>query len=118
METINVAEAKSRFSELISRAVSGERFIIQRRDRPVAVLIGTAELERLERTSRAARQLALALGQSEAILEKVERRELHPAMAAFGLWRDEPDLATVADEIITERLEQSSRASLDEASFK
>jgi antitoxin (DNA-binding transcriptional repressor) of toxin-antitoxin stability system len=27
-ETINVAEAKSRFSELISRATTGERFII------------------------------------------------------------------------------------------
>ena len=36
METINVADAKSRFSELISRATSGERFIIQRRERPVA----------------------------------------------------------------------------------
>ncbi len=54
METINVADAKSRFSELISRAASGERFIIQRRERPVAALIGAAELERLERTSHAA----------------------------------------------------------------
>ena len=60
METINVAEAKSRFSELISRAATGERFIIQRRERPVAALIGAAELERLE---RAARRLALVLGQ-------------------------------------------------------
>ena len=32
METINVAEAKSRFSELISRAGNGERFLIQRRE--------------------------------------------------------------------------------------
>ena len=109
METINVAEAKSRFSELISRAVSGERFIIQRRDRPVAVLIGTAELERLERTSRAARQLALALGQSEAILEKVERRELHPAMAAFGLWQDEDDLEDLESQILKNRQRGSSR---------
>ena len=117
METVNVAEAKSRFSELISRAGSGERFIIQRREHPVAVLIGTAELESLERTSRAARQLAMALGQSEAILKKVERRELHPAMAAFGLWRDEPDLVTLTEEIKTERLKQSTHARLDDASF-
>ena len=109
METINVAEAKSRFSELISRAATGERFIIQRRERPVAALIGTIELERLERTSRAARRLALALGQSEVILEKVERRELHPAMAAYGLWRDEADLADLADEIAAERLKPPTR---------
>ena len=113
METINVAEAKSRFSELISRAATGERFIIQRRERPVAALIGTIELERLERTSRAARRLALALGQSEVILEKVERRELHPAMAAYGLWRDEADLADLADEIAAERLKPSTRPKIE-----
>lgn len=113
METINVAEAKGRFSELISRAASGERFIIQRRERPVAALIGAAELERLERSSQAARRLALALGQAEGILEKVERRELHPAMAAFGLWRDEDDLAELAEEMTTERLKPASRPELD-----
>lgn len=113
METINVAEAKSRFSELISRAASGERFIIQRRERPVAALIGATELERLERSSSAARRLARALGQSEAILDKVQRRELHPAMTAFGLWRDEPDLVALADEISDERLRPSARPDLD-----
>ena len=113
METINVAEAKSRFSELISRAASGERFIIQRRERPVAALIGTTELERLERTSRAARRLALALGQDDAIMEKVEEHELHPAMAAFGLWQDDADLADMADEIASERLKSSIRPNID-----
>ena len=113
METINVAEAKSRFSELISRAATGERFIIQRRERPVAALIGTTELERLERTSHAARRLALALGQGEAILDKIERRELHPAMAAYGLWRDETDLVELTDEIAAERLKPTTRPNLD-----
>ena len=113
METINVAEAKSRFSELISRAASGERFIIQRRERPVAALIGTTELERLERTSRAARRLALALGQGQVILDKIERRELHPAMSAYGLWRDEADLADLAEEIAAERLMPNTRPDLD-----
>lgn len=113
METINVAEAKSRFSELISRAASGERFIIQRRERPLAALIGAAELEHLERTSRAARRLALALGQDESILEKVERHELHPAMAAFGLWRGETDLQDLAEEIAAERHKPPVRPSLD-----
>jgi prevent-host-death family protein len=113
MEKINVAEAKSRFSELISRASTGERFIIQRRERPVAALIGTTELERLERTSRAARRLALALGQGEAILDKIDRRELHPVMAAYGLWRDESDLADLADEIGAERLKPPIRPNID-----
>jgi prevent-host-death family protein len=113
MESINVADAKSRFSELISRAASGERFIIQRREHPVAALIGAAELERLERTSRAARHLALALGQGEALLEQIERRELHPAMAAYGLWRDEPDLAALAEEIAETRLKSQARPDLD-----
>jgi prevent-host-death family protein len=113
METINVAEAKSRFSELISRAATGERFIIQRRERPVAALIGTTELERLERTSRAARRLALALGQSEAILEKVDQHELHQAMAAYGLWQNESDLSDLTDEIAAERLKAPIRPNID-----
>ena len=49
METMSMGEAKSRFCELISRAVAGERFLIRRRNRPVAVLIGSTELERLHR---------------------------------------------------------------------
>jgi prevent-host-death family protein len=113
MEWIKIAEAKSRFSELISRAASGERFILQRRERPVAVLIGKDELDRLERTSSAARRLALALGQAEDVLAKVEKRELHPAMAAYGLWRNETDLADLDEEIADERRKPSSRPRLD-----
>ena len=109
MEKINVADAKSRFSELISRAATGERFIIQRRERPVAALIGAGELEGLERLSRAARRLAQVLGQSEALLERIERHEIHPAMAAFGLWRDETDLAAMVDEIAIERAQPRTR---------
>jgi antitoxin (DNA-binding transcriptional repressor) of toxin-antitoxin stability system len=111
METINVAEAKSRFSELISWAATGERYH-PTLERPVAALIGAAELERLERTSRAA-LWPLALGQEEAILEKVEQRELHPAMAAFGLWRDEPDLEDLTDKILKERQKVSPRPTIE-----
>jgi prevent-host-death family protein len=114
MERITVAEAKSRFSELISRAAAGERFIIHRRERPMAALIGADELERLERTSRAARRLVLALGQKQSIVEKVEQYELHPAMAAFGLWRDESDLADLAREIAERRNKPSNRSKIDQ----
>ena len=109
METINVVDAKSRFSELISRASSGERFLIRRRERDIAVLINPGELERLERSSLMARRLALALGQDSSLLQKVERCEVHPAMAAFGLWRDEEDLANIAEEIASMRAKTSTR---------
>jgi prevent-host-death family protein len=92
MQTINLTEAKSRFSELVSRASAGERFLIHKRERTVAVLVSPSEFRRLERMARAAFNLALAFGQNVAILERVERGEIHPAMAAFGLWRDEDDL--------------------------
>jgi hypothetical protein len=39
------------------------------------------------------------LGQSEEILERIRSKKSHPAMAAFGLWRDEDDLDTLAEEI-------------------
>lgn len=110
MNTINVGEAKSRFSELISRAAAGERFLIRRRERPVAVLISATELERLERMSQAASQLALSLGQSAELMKQIEEEKIHPAMAAFGLWQDEPELTTLDDEIYSNRQRQASRA--------
>lgn len=108
MEIINITEAKSRFSELISRTAAGERFLIQRRERPMAVLINAAELNRLERTSQAARRLALALGQDAELLEQIEAEEVHPAMAAFGLWRDEPDLSDLVEKVYENRRRQTS----------
>jgi prevent-host-death family protein len=110
MESISVGEAKSRFSELISRATAGERFLIRRRDREVAALIGATELERLERISRAAHRLALMLGQDAELLRQIEAAEVHPAMAAFGLWRAEDELAALADEIEANRQRQTSRS--------
>jgi prevent-host-death family protein len=113
METINVVEAKSRFSELISRAAAGERFLIQRRERPVAALIGSAELQRLQRASQTAGRLALALGQRQELLDKVEWQELHPLMAAFGLWQSQPDLEDLAQEIVKARQLPSERPDID-----
>lgn len=110
METVSVGTAKSRFSELISRAAAGERFLIRRRDHPVAVVIGSEELERLDRMSSLARRLALALGQDPDLLAQIEAGEVHPAMAAYGLWRDQEDLASLADEIRDNRREQISRS--------
>jgi prevent-host-death family protein len=113
MENVSVGEAKSRFSELISRATGGERFLIRRRSRPVAVLIGTTELERLERMSHVASQLAQVLGQDPELLQEIEAGQVHAVMSAFGLWRDQEDLATLTKEIYANRRLQGSCQEID-----
>ena len=52
-KSVSVAEAKSRFSELINRAAYGkERFIVERRGKPVGAIVSAADLAWLqERTS-------------------------------------------------------------------
>ncbi|MBU0512596.1 MAG: type II toxin-antitoxin system prevent-host-death family antitoxin [Chloroflexi bacterium] len=113
METLNTAEAKSRFSELLSRTSAGERFIIQRRERPVAALINVEELSQMERASQTARRLAEALGQSGDLLNQIDSGQVHSAMAVFGLWSDEPDLDTLTEKIIANRQNQSERSEID-----
>jgi prevent-host-death family protein len=49
METLNVAEARKQFSELVARvAYTGERVIIERRGKPMMALVSMADLKRLE----------------------------------------------------------------------
>lgn len=110
MTQVSVAQAKSHLDELLSRVALGERIVIRRRDRPVAVLMSTAELERLEQLSRAGRQSALALGQRPSLLKQIEAGKLHPAMAAFGLWRSESDLDGLTERIYDNRKKQTARA--------
>src|SRR5438128_1883499 len=46
---MSVAEAKSRFSELVNRASYGrERFLIRKRGKPVGAIVSAEDLERLE----------------------------------------------------------------------
>jgi prevent-host-death family protein len=113
METINISDAKSHFSEFLSRAASGERFVILRRERPVAAIIGAGELARLERSTEIARRLAQTLGQSPKLLEGIESGKIHPAMAAYGLWQDEDDLTSLEAKIKENRLRPSSRPQVD-----
>ena len=49
MTTISVASAKSRFSELIAKSgYARERFIITRRNKPVAALVSLEDLKIIE----------------------------------------------------------------------
>ena len=112
MQTVNVIEAKSRFSELLSRTAGGERFVIRRREKPIAVLVGLAELDRLEQAAQMAHNLALSLGQSEEILRQIDEQTAHPAMAAFGLWRDALALDDLTEEINHARQNDLSRGEI------
>lgn len=48
-EKVRVTEAKAQLSELMARVgYGGERFVIERRGRPLAALVGVEDLERLE----------------------------------------------------------------------
>ncbi len=113
METISVKAAKTRFTELISRAATGERIIIQRDDRPVAAIISATELGRLEHLSQTAHRLALTLGQNAELLKQIETGKTHPAMTAFGLWRDEHEFDDLTDRVYANRRHQSVRAGVD-----
>ena len=84
----------------MSRTAAGERFVIRRRGNALAALVNPAELERLERNAGMAYRLAL--GQHAALLESVEKRDVHPAMSAFGLWNSE-EFRNLTDEIYAER---------------
>ncbi len=113
MENISISEAKSHFSEFLSRASSGERFVILRRERPLAAIIGAGELARLERSAEIARHLAQTLGQSKELLESIETGKVHPAMAAYGLWKGEDDLADMEEMVKKNRQHPSSRPQVD-----
>ena len=47
----------------------------------------------MERISQVAHRLARLLGKDADLLKQVEAKEVHPVMAAYGLWRGEPELA-------------------------
>lgn len=109
MDTLTIGEAKSRLSELVSRASAGERFLIRRRSRPVAIVMSPQELERLERSASAIRRLAETLGQDPALLDRIDEGRSHPAMAAFGLWRED-EAEGIEEEIRAARRRRSRRS--------
>lgn len=93
-EKIKVTEAKAHLSALMSRVGYGkERFVIERRGRPLAALVGIEDLERLEKE-----------------LSNTASRPLG-AIALVGAWgeAEERDLDAVLDEIYAERERDTGR---------
>lgn len=62
IRTIGMTEAKSKLSELVGQvAYGGQQFILERRGRPMAVLISLEEYRRLQELEQAARAQPLPL---------------------------------------------------------
>ena len=68
---IGMAEAKSKFADLVAQVVyGGKRFVLQRRGRPMAVLIGVEEFERLKEQAA-----ATAMGTPSPLSPQLRRRQ-------------------------------------------
>lgn len=94
-ERIGASEAKAHFSELLARAgYSGERFLVERRGKPLAALVGAEDLKRLE-------------GGSE-----VGSSRPRGAMALVGLWGelvDDEELDAMLEDVYAAREEDLGR---------
>jgi prevent-host-death family protein len=85
-----VAEAKARFSELVNRASSaGERFLIERRGKPVGAIISAEDLAQLE-------------GRQPA-------RPPRGLLAAVGAWAEMENLDEIFEGIMRERATRLDR---------
>jgi prevent-host-death family protein len=96
-EKVRVTEAKAHFSALMARVgYGGERFVIERRGRPLAALVRVEDLERLEK-------------------ERGDRGDATSrplgAIALVGAWgeAEEQDLDAVLEEIYAERERDTGR---------
>jgi prevent-host-death family protein len=70
MATMTVAEAKNRFSDVLRRAeYGGERVIVERHGKPVAAIVSTEDLRRLEAAEDAADLRDAQVALSEATEE-------------------------------------------------
>ncbi len=93
-EKLRVTEAKAHLSALMARVGYGrERFIIEKRGRPLAALVGVEDLERLEREEGGAPSRPLG------------------AIALVGAWgeAEEGDLDAVLEEIYAGRERDTGR---------
>lgn len=94
METrVSTAGAKATLSALIASAANGQRVVIERRGKPLAALVGMADLEIVKREAPVAR---------------------HPqgALALIGAWGDvgSDEVDSLIDEIYAKRQQDTGRS--------
>lgn len=94
VERIGASEAKAHFSELLARAgFSGERFLVERRGKPLAALVGVEDLKRLEAGSGSGSRP-------------------RGAMALVGAWRelvDDAEIDAMLEDVYSAREEDVGR---------
>ena len=91
--SVSVGEAKRRLSELMSRVVyCGERFVIERRGKPMVALVSAEDLARLEQEPVAPGGLLAALGawadfeEMDELVAGIYEQRLEARDR--GVWRD------------------------------
>ena len=88
-ESLSVAEAKSRFSELLGRVSIGkERFVIEKHGKPVGAIVGIEDLTQLE-----------------------ARADAKPGglLATVGLFADFDEWEEIMEEVMRSRQDQIGR---------
>ena len=83
-KNLSVADAKKRLSELMSRvAYNQERFLIERHGKPMAALVSTEDLAKLEQQPTITKGLLAAVGAGadfeewELFIENIYRQREH-----------------------------------------
>ncbi len=103
MRTVSALDVRKRLGQLLDEASAGERIVIERDRRPLAMLVSYEDGMRLAGSTeeRAARALA-ALDRLDAFRERMARE--HPEIL------DEPDAVTLIRQMREERTDQIERA--------
>jgi len=90
MLNISIAEAKSKFSEIIARTIyAGERFIVRQRGKPVAAIVGIDDLRKIQLTNSS--------------------EDTGTLLAAAEAWADFKDLDRVIEDIYRSRRKSTDR---------
>jgi len=101
VSTLSVTDAASRgVSSLVSAAESGQDVVVERRGKPVAVVVGIERLARLDALESELREMTLLLARSAT--DTGVRVDLDAALTSFGFDRDELE-AELARDIATGR---------------
>lgn len=90
LKDVSIAEAKSKFSEIIAKTIyAGERFIVRRRGKPVAAIVGIDDFKKIQLTNSS--------------------EDTGTLLAAAEAWADFKDLDRVIEDIYRSRRKSTDR---------
>lgn len=101
---LSAASLRSKISEVIENVEQTRRpTIVTENGKAKAVVLDFDSYRELRQRSTSVLDRSLALarqeGQDPELLARIEVGAVHPAMAAFGLWKDTAELETLAEEL-------------------